>query len=230
MAGDYFKHPTALVETDQIGEGTNVWAYAHVMKGAVVGRHCNLGDHVFVESGAVVGDEVTIKNGVAVWAHVTVENRVFLGPNAALTNDMRPRSRQKDWTPVATTIGEGATIGANATIVCGSHIGRWALVGAGAVVTRPVPAHAVVVGNPGRVIAFVCRCCQTLAKRGRGWACSGCGRAYRRDGDGLVLADAAEIAAPARRQKTTKKTSRGRPATASPRRRSPRRAPARGSR
>ncbi len=126
------RHPTALVESDQIGEGTNVWAYAHVMKGAVVGRNCNIGDHAFVESGAIVGDEVTIKNGVAVWQYVTVENRVFLGPNCSLTNDNRPRSK-RPWTPVATTIKEGATIGANATIVCGCHVGRYAFVGAGAV-------------------------------------------------------------------------------------------------
>ena len=189
MADTFFKHPTALVETDQIGEKTNVWAYAHVMKGASVGRHCNIGDHAFIVSGAIVGDEVTIKNGVAVWQHVTIENRVFLGPNCSLTNDNRPRSK-RDWTPVATTIREGATIGANATIVCGCHIGRYAFVGAGAVVTRPVPDHAVVVGNPARVRGYVCECCQPLAGVGRDLVCEKCGLRYVKTLEGVSRATA----------------------------------------
>ena len=186
MAGG-IRHPTALVESDRIGEGTNVWAYAHVMKGAVVGHSCNIGDHAFVESGAVVGDEVTIKNGVAVWQYVTIENRVFLGPNCSLTNDNRPRSK-REWTPVATTIREGATIGANATIVCGCHIGRYAFVGAGAVVTRPVPDYAVVVGNPARVRGYVCECCQPLAAKGAGLTCGKCGLRYVRSRQGVSRA------------------------------------------
>lgn len=181
----FFVHPTALVETRRIGKGTRIWAYAHVMQGAVVGSRCNVGDHAFIEAGAVVGDEVTIKNGVAVWAHVTIENRVFLGPNAVLTNDMRPRSRQRDWTPVPTVIAEGATIGANATIVCGADVGRWAFIGAGAVVTKAVPAHAVVVGNPGRVIGYACECAQRLKKQGLRFLCPGCDRRYRRTKHGL---------------------------------------------
>ncbi len=184
MAEGFFKHPTALVETDDIGEGTNVWAYAHVMKGAKVGSHCNIGDHAFVENGAVVGDDVTIKNSVAVWQYVTVKNRAFLGPNCSLTNDNRPRSK-RPWSPVSTTIEEGATIGANATIVCGCHIGRYAFIGAGAVVTRPVPDHAVVLGNPGRVRGFVCECCQPLSGRGPVLSCKACGLQYRKAGDGV---------------------------------------------
>ena len=195
------RHPTSLVESDQIGEGTNVWAYAHVMKGAVVGRHCNIGDHAFVESGAVVGDEVTIKNGVAVWQHVTIENLVFLGPNCSLTNDNRPRSK-RPWTPVATTIREGATIGANATIVCGCHVGRYAFVGAGAVVTRPVPDYAVVHGNPARVRGHVCECCQPLAGRGRTLVCKACGLRYVKTRDGVSRAADAPSAAVKRRPRT----------------------------
>ena len=186
MAGG-IRHPTALVESDRIGEGTNVWAYAHVMKGAVVGHSCNIGDHAFVESGAVVGDEVTIKNGVAVWQYVTIENRVFLGPNCSLTNDNRPRSK-RDWTPVATTIREGATIGANATIVCGCHIGRHAFVGAGAVVTRPVPDYAVVIGNPARVRGYVCECCQPLTGSGTALVCEKCGLRYVKSRQGVSRA------------------------------------------
>jgi len=187
MSEGFFKHPMALVETDQIGEHTNVWAYAHVMKGAVVGSHCNIGDHAFVESGAVVGDEVTIKNSVAVWAYVTVKNRVFLGPNCSLTNDNRPRSKRA-WTPVATTIEEGATIGANATIVCGCHVGRYAFVGAGAVVTRPVPDYAVVFGSPARVRGYVCECCQPLVGRGPALVCTKCGMRYAKTKKGVTVA------------------------------------------
>lgn len=177
MSDSFFKHPLALVETDQVGEKTNVWAYAHVMKNAVVGSHCNIGDHAFVESGAVIGNDVTIKNGVAVWQYVTVEDRVFLGPNCSLTNDMRPRSK-RDWSPVSTTIGTGATVGANATIVCGCHIGRHAFIGAGAVVTKPVPDYAFVYGNPGRVHGYVCECCQPLKGKGPSLTCSQCGLTY----------------------------------------------------
>jgi UDP-2-acetamido-3-amino-2,3-dideoxy-glucuronate N-acetyltransferase len=186
MPDTFFKHPTALVETDQVGEKTSVWAYAHVMKGAVVGRHCNIGDHAFIESGAVVGDDVTIKNSVAVWQYVTIEDRVFLGPNCSLTNDNRPRSK-RDWTPVATTIREGATIGANATIVCGCHVGRFAFVGAGAVVTRPVPDYAVVLGNPARVRGYVCECCQPLKGSGAVLTCKKCGLRYRKTSKGVAL-------------------------------------------
>jgi len=201
------RHSTALVESDQIGEGTNVWAYAHVMKGAVVGGHCNIGDHAFVESGAVVGDEVTIKNGVAVWQYVTIENRVFLGPNCSLTNDNRPRSK-RDWTPVATTIREGATIGANATIVCGCHVGRYAFVGAGAVVTRPVPDYAVVHGNPARVRGYVCECCQPLTGRGAALACQKCGLTYVKTRDGVSRVAAAAAAAAAASTKLKAKSDR----------------------
>jgi hypothetical protein len=167
------------------------------MKGAVVGRSCNIGDHAFVESGAVVGDEVTIKNGVAVWQHVTIEDRVFLGPNCSLTNDNRPRSK-RDWTPVATTIREGATIGANATVVCGCHVGRYAFVGAGAVVTKPVPDYAVVHGNPARLRGYVCECCQPLTGKGLGLACKKCGLRYvkTRGGVSRVPAEAPAVAAP----------------------------------
>ncbi len=191
MADGFFKHPTALVETEDIGEHTNVWAFAHVMKGAKVGSHCNIGDHAFVESGAVVGDEVTIKNSVAVWQYVTVRNRVFLGPNCSLTNDNRPRSK-RDWSPVATTIDEGATIGANATIVCGCHIGRYAFIGAGAVVTKPVPDYAVVFGNPGRVHGYVCECCQPLTGRGPVLTCRKCGLRYRKSPKGVARLTGAE--------------------------------------
>ena len=208
MSDSFFKHPLALVETDQIGEKTNVWAYAHVMKGAVVGSHCNIGDHAFVESGAIIGNEVTIKNGVAVWQYVTVEDRVFLGPNCSLTNDNRPRSK-RDWTPVSTTIGQGATVGANATIVCGCHIGRHAFVGAGTVVTKPVPDHAVVYGNPGRVHGYVCECCQPLKGRGPTLTCAKCGSTFIKTRAGVTKADSGQRTAPGKSRPARKRAAVG---------------------
>lgn len=159
-----------------MGEGTRVWAFAHVMDGAVVGAGCNIGDHAFVEAGAVLGDRVTVKNGVSVWDGVTVGDDAFLGPNAAFTNDLFPRNAGPrggtEFVPVATRIGMGASIGANATIVCGTTIGDYATVGAGSVVIADVPAHALVVGNPSRRIGWVCRCGQRLPEA---LVCGSCG-------------------------------------------------------
>jgi UDP-2-acetamido-3-amino-2,3-dideoxy-glucuronate N-acetyltransferase len=160
----YFVHPQALVESDEIGEGTRVWAFAHVMKGAKVGAHCNICDHAFVESNVVIGDGVTIKNGVAIWDGVTLGDHVFVGPNAVFTNDLNPRAEVKKAHDqfVPTRVEEGASIGANATIVCGVTIGRYAFIGAGTVVIRDVPAYSLVVGNPARKIGYMCECGETL--------------------------------------------------------------------
>lgn len=145
-------HPAALVETDRIGRRTSIWAFAHVLPGATIGKDCNICDHVFVEGGAVVGDRVTVKCGVQLWEGVTLEDDVFVGPNVTFTNDRHPRSRR--WkTPERTLVKAGASIGANATILPGVTIGDGAMVGAGAVVTKDVPAHATVVGNPARAVA-----------------------------------------------------------------------------
>jgi len=162
----YFIHPNALVETTDIGEGTRVWAFAHVMKGAVVGKHCNICDHAFVESNVTIGDGVTIKNGVAVWDGVTLGDHVFVGPNAVFTNDLNPRAEVKKTREqfVLTDVREGASIGANTTIVCGVTIGRYAFIGAGTVVIRDVPDYALVVGNPARQIGFMCQCGERLPK------------------------------------------------------------------
>jgi UDP-2-acetamido-3-amino-2,3-dideoxy-glucuronate N-acetyltransferase len=160
----FFAHPQALVETEEIGPGTRIWAFTHVMAGARVGANCNICDHAFIEAGAVLGDNVTVKNGVAVWQGVTIEDNVFLGPNAVLTNDPNPRAYiKKTGTALASTlICANATIGANATILCGVRIGRYAFIGAGAVIIRPVVDFALMVGNPARQIGWMCVCAKRL--------------------------------------------------------------------
>lgn len=176
MSDDVFVHPQGLCESSEVGEGTRVWAFAHVMKGAVVGSDCNVGGGAFIEAGAVVGDRVTIKNHVLVWDKVTVEDDVFLGPNAVFTNDMNPRAAFKKPAGafLPTRVRRGASIGANATIVCGTTVGEGSFVGAGSVVTRDVPSYAVVVGNPAQRIGWMCACGERLANDLR---CR-CGRAY----------------------------------------------------
>jgi UDP-2-acetamido-3-amino-2,3-dideoxy-glucuronate N-acetyltransferase len=148
-----YVHPCALVEPGaSIGARTRVWAFAHVLSGAIIGQDCNLCDHTFVEGGVVIGDRVTVKCGVFLWNGVRIEDDVHLGPGCAFTNDRFPRSRNKDFELLPTTIARGASIGANATILPGLIVGESALVGAGAVVTRNVPPNAIVVGNPARVL------------------------------------------------------------------------------
>jgi UDP-2-acetamido-3-amino-2,3-dideoxy-glucuronate N-acetyltransferase len=153
----FFCHPLGIAESTAIGEGTRVWAWAHVMEGATLGSNCNVGEHCFIERGVVIGNDVVIKNGVAVWAGLKIEDRVFVGPNAVFTNDLNPRSKQFKPT-VETFVRVGASIGANATILCGIEIGQYAMVGAGAVVTRSVPPFTLVTGNPARTHGMVCVC------------------------------------------------------------------------
>ncbi len=188
VTAKFFQHPQALIESTEIGARTRVWAFAHVMDGARVGEDCNIGEQCFVERGAVVGDRVTIKNGVAVWDGVTIEDDVFLGPNAVLTNDLRPRSRSAKFVPVPTRLARGSSIGANATILCGLRVGRYALVGAGAVVTRDVPDHALVLGNPARGVGWVCCCGQALVVSDPQVICS-CGRRFRPTPNGVTPLD-----------------------------------------
>lgn len=155
-AGDkaFFVHPHGICETEAVGVGTKVWAFAHVLKGAVVGRECNICDGVFIESDVVVGDQTTIKSGVQLWDGVRLGNRVFIGPNATFTNDFFPRSKRYLASYPKTIVKDGASIGANATIMPGVQIGESAMIGAGAVVLADVPARAIVVGNPGRVVGY----------------------------------------------------------------------------
>jgi UDP-2-acetamido-3-amino-2,3-dideoxy-glucuronate N-acetyltransferase len=186
MSGSFFVHPQAIVDSTDIGEGTRVWAFSHILKGARLGRNCNVGEGCFVEAGVTIGDDVVIKIGVCLWQGVGIGHRVFLGPNCVFTNDIVPRSKLFR-EPVATTVLEGASIGANATVICGITIGRYALVGAGAVVTRSVPDHALVLGNPARSHGYVCRCGNKLRFTGEGDSHCSCGLWFRRCQDGAVV-------------------------------------------
>jgi acetyltransferase-like isoleucine patch superfamily enzyme len=180
-----FIHPQALCESDSVGAGTRVWAFAHVMEGAVVGEGCNICDHAFIESGAVIGNGVTVKNNVLLWDGVTVEDDVFLGPNVVFTNDPNPRAAiKKDAAELAKTlVRRGATIGANSTVVCGIVIDEHCFIGAGSVVTSDVIPFALMFGNPARRHGWMCICGLRLDDSLR---CS-CGRTYRETTKGSLI-------------------------------------------
>jgi UDP-2-acetamido-3-amino-2,3-dideoxy-glucuronate N-acetyltransferase len=152
---DHFVHPQGICESERVGAGTRIWAFAHVLPGAAIGSDCNICDNVFVENDVIVGDRVTVKCGVQLWDGVRLGDDVFVGPNATFTNDPFPRSRQRPDRFAVTEVHESASIGANATILPGVVIGRGAMVGAGAVVTHDVPANAKVVGNPARIVGYL---------------------------------------------------------------------------
>jgi UDP-2-acetamido-3-amino-2,3-dideoxy-glucuronate N-acetyltransferase len=150
----YSKHASAIVETENVGARTQVWAFVHILPGAQIGADCNVCDHVFIENDVVVGDRVTIKSGVQLWDGVRIEEDVFIGPNATFTNDPFPRSKRHPDKFAVTVVQKGASIGANATILPGVTIGRNAMVGAGSVVTKDVPPNAIVAGNPARILNY----------------------------------------------------------------------------
>jgi UDP-2-acetamido-3-amino-2,3-dideoxy-glucuronate N-acetyltransferase len=150
----YYVHETGLCESGSIGKGTRIWAFTHILKGAVIGSDCNICDHVFIENDVCIGDRVTIKCGVQIWDGITIESDVFVGPNVTFTNDPFPRSKVYPETFEKTRICRGASIGANATILPGLEIGINAMIGAGAVVTRTVPPNAIAVGNPARIVGY----------------------------------------------------------------------------
>ncbi len=175
---EYFCHPHALVDAGAtIGKGTRVWAFAHVVAGAVIGDDCNICDHTFIEGKVQLGNRVTLKCGVFLWNGISVEDDVFIGPAAVFTNDYRPRSKRY-LADLKTVLKEGCTIGANSTVLPNLTIGRWAMVGAGSVVTRSVPDFALVMGNPARWRAWVCRCGEKLAPAFSGVLKCDCGNSY----------------------------------------------------
>lgn len=170
-------HPTAVVEPSQVGPRTRIWQYCVVLDGATVGGDVNVNAHCLIEGGATLGNRVTLKCGVYVWSGVTIEDDVFVGPNATFTNDLFPRSRRKPQTWVPTLVRRGASIGAGATIVAGITIGEYALIGAGSVVTKDVPAFGIVAGNPATPRGWVCRCGHALRSTLK---CAACGTRYSR--------------------------------------------------
>lgn len=191
-----FVHPLGLCESHDVGTGTRVWAFAHILEGAVVGADCNVCDHAFIEGGAVVGHRVTIKNQVLIFQGVTIEDDVFLGPAMVFTNDLRPRAHIKRGADalLPTTVRRGATLGAGVVVVCGITIGANAFVGAGAVVAKDVAAHAFMVGNPAHRIGWACTCGERLPDD---LQCTDCGRAYSFDNDERALGGLRESTPPA---------------------------------
>lgn len=163
---DYFVHPTAEVsDRAEIGAGTKIWHQVQVREDARIGENCVLAKDVYIDKGVQVGNRVKIQNGVSIYQGVTIEDDVLVGPHAAFTNDLFPRAFTEDWEILPTLVQCGASIGANATVVCGVTIGQYAMVAAGAVVASDVPAHCLVVGNPARIAARVCRCGRKLRHR-----------------------------------------------------------------
>jgi UDP-2-acetamido-3-amino-2,3-dideoxy-glucuronate N-acetyltransferase len=184
----HFVHPTAVVDAGaEIGAGTRVWHFAHVMGGARIGRGCSLGQNVFVGRDVVIGDNVKIQNNVSVYEGVVLEDDVFCGPSMVFTNVVNPRShvsRKHEFQP--THVRQGATLGANATVLCGHTIGRYAFVAAGAVVTRDVPDHGLVMGAPARLAGWMCRCGVRLHFADGSAACGACGEKYRLEAGAAV--------------------------------------------
>ncbi len=160
----YTKHDKALVNPDAvIGEGTRIWANANILAGAVIGAHCNICDGCYIEKGGRIGNHVTLKNHVAIWDGITLEDDVFVGAGTVFINDRNPRSNRQDaWELETVLVKKGATIGANATIMCGVTIGQYAVIGAGAVVLDDVADHSIVVGNPAKPKGFACQCGRRL--------------------------------------------------------------------
>ncbi len=185
----YFAHPTAQIDEGvTIGEGSRIWHFSHVLPGSKIGKNCRIGQNVVIGPNVTIGNNVKIQNNVSVYDGVNLEDDVFCGPSMVFTNVINPRSeipRMKERRE--TLVKKGATLGANATIVCGHTIGRYAFVGAGAVVTKDVPDHALVLGNPGRLSGWMCRCGIRLREAGDGrWTCPDCGRTYRKGRPGLA--------------------------------------------
>lgn len=156
-----------------IGSGTKIWINSQVRENARIGEECIIGKDTYIDTEVSIGNRVKVQNGVSIYKGVTIEDDVFIGPNAIFTNDLNPRAFNKDWKITPTKVCKGASIGANATIICGVTIGDYALVGAGSVVIKNVPPHALVVGNPARIIGYVCHCGQKLDKNGQ---CPVCGK------------------------------------------------------
>ncbi|OOM79778.1 UDP-2-acetamido-3-amino-2,3-dideoxy-D-glucuronate N-acetyltransferase [Clostridium puniceum] len=183
MDNNYFVHESSYVDDNvKIGDGTKIWHFSHVMSNCEIGEKCNIGQNVVVSPGVKLGKGVKIQNNVSVYTGVICEDDVFLGPSCVFTNVVNPRSfieRKSEYKE--TIIGKGASIGANATIVCGHNIGKYALVGAGAVVTKHIPDYALVVGNPASILGYVCKCGEKLRFKEDYATCEVCGEKYEKE-------------------------------------------------
>ena len=189
----YFVHESSYVDDPcEIGAGTKIWHFSHIMKDSIIGERCNIGQNVVISPGVILGNNVKIQNNVSVYTGVICEDDVFLGPSCVFTNVINPRSfieRKEEYRK--TIVGKGASIGANATVVCGYHIGKYAFIGAGSVVTKDVPDYALVVGNPARVVGYVCKCGDKLKKieNSSQMVCSSCGKIYVLNGNQVTEKD-----------------------------------------
>ncbi len=185
MEKNYFVHESSYVDDGcQIGSGTKIWHFSHIMKGCQIGENCNIGQNVVISPGVVLGNGVKIQNNVSVYTGVICEDGTFLGPSCVFTNVVNPRSfieRKSEYRE--TILKKGSSVGANVTIVCGHNIGRYALVGAGSVVTKDVPDYALVYGNPARVHGYVCQCGEQLRFEDGKAVCSACGKRYHKENE-----------------------------------------------
>lgn len=190
----YFAHESSYIDEGcEIGEGTKIWHFCHIMGNCKIGRNCNIGQNVVISPGVVLGDGCKVQNNVSVYTGVVCGDGVFLGPSCVFTNVINPRAfieRKSEYRK--TTLKEGCSVGANATIVCGCEIGRYAFVGAGAVVTGDVPDYAVVYGCPAKVRGYVCRCGGRIRFSHKTAVCPACGSRYRMEDDGTIIEESDE--------------------------------------
>jgi len=182
--GEIYIHETSIVEQPcQIGKGTKIWHFSHIMPNVTIGENCVIGQNVFIGKGVKIGNNVKLENNVSVYEGVTLQDDVFCGPSSVFTNVINPRSyisRKHEFKP--TLVKRGTTIGANATIICGNTMGEYAFIGAGSVVTKDIPDYALVYGNPGRIQGWMCKCGVKLDKEGGRAQCPECGKVYILEG------------------------------------------------
>lgn len=183
MQQNNFLHKSAFIESKNIGKNTKIWRNAHIRKNAKIGSDCILGNNVYIDENVIIGNKVKIQNNVSIYQGATIEDGVFIGPHVCFTNDLTPRAvtpegkikNYSDWKLVKTIVKEGASLGANSTIICGITIGKFAMVGAGSVITKDVADYALVYGNPAKIKGYVCKCGSKAKKIGNSLKCNKCG-------------------------------------------------------